>query len=111
VLDASLGRPGSGIEVVITSLPQESNPGSPHSHIEASGKTDSDGRCTDLLPPDPVPAGFYKVTFYTGEYFARTGRECFYPFVEINFHLKDPAEHYHIPLLLSPYSFTTYRGS
>jgi len=53
----------------------------------------------------------YKVIFKTKEYFEGTGRKCFYPWVEITFEVSNPDEHYHIPLLISPYSFTTYRGS
>jgi len=55
--------------------------------------------------------GLYKIVFKTKEYFERTGRKSFYPWVEITFEIINPEEHYHIPLLISPYSFTTYRGS
>jgi len=84
----------------------------------AIGETDSDGRCTNILPPRNSPdakeltaGGLYKVIFKTKDYFAKTDRKCFYPWVEITFELNDAEEHYHIPLLISPYSFTTYRGS
>ena len=93
--------------------------------------TDGDGRCSTLLPSSPrLEAGIYKMTFNTGEYFTASNRDTFYPVVEvrdcisafafyvqsfttpqITFHLAKPEEHYHIPLLLSPWSYTTYRGS
>jgi len=86
--------------------------------LMAAGETDSDGRCTNLLPPCDTPnaieltaGGLYKVTFKTKDYFAKTDRKCLYPWVEITFELSDKEEHYHIPLLISPYSFTTYKGS
>ncbi|KAG8805399.1 hypothetical protein FRC19_007906, partial [Serendipita sp. 401] len=94
--------------------------------------TDEDGRCTTLLAPQVLPAGVYKMTFETKPYFERTNRETFFPVVEVRyegrlalpphcdnsfqtlqiiFDLKNPEQHYHIPLLLSAFSYTTYRGS
>ncbi|KAJ8488126.1 hypothetical protein ONZ51_g3736 [Trametes cubensis] len=84
--------------------------------------TDYDGRCMQLYPEAApgqkredlikLQAGrLYKVVFKTKDYFESTGRKCFYPWVEITFEVPNPAEHYHIPLLISPYSYTTYRGS
>ncbi|KZO96437.1 Hydroxyisourate hydrolase [Calocera viscosa TUFC12733] len=110
VLDSVLGKPGSDIPVSVYRLTSTSD-GQPSSALLASGRTDADGRCTTLLPPGTLEVGTYKVCFDTGAYFAAGGRECFYPVVEITFFLKKPEEHYHIPLLLSPYSYTTYRGS
>lgn len=82
----------------------------------AEGVTDSDGRCMHLFNAHSERAALqagrlYKVVFKTKDYFERTGRKCFYPWVEITFTVENPDEHYHIPLLISPYSFTTYRGS
>ncbi|KAH9950989.1 transthyretin [Amylocystis lapponica] len=95
VLDSSLGKPP-----------------------RACSQTDADGRCMQLFPKDVAgtrlnleQGRLYKVVFKTKEYFERTGRKCFYPWVEITFEVANPEEHYHIPLLISPYSFTTYRGS
>ncbi|KAF9015638.1 hypothetical protein BDQ17DRAFT_58202 [Cyathus striatus] len=84
--------------------------------------TNADGRCLDLLPPtgseeakkedtDLKAGQTYKIVFKTKEYFERTNRQSFYPWVEISFVINNPGEHYHIPLLISPHSFTTYRGS
>jgi len=119
VLDSSIGKPVKGVEVSLQEY--RSVPGSANMNMfepMATGETDSDGRCTNLLPPRDSPdakelraGGLYKVTFKTKDYFAKTNRKCFYPWVEITFELNDTEEHYHIPLLISPYSFTTYRGS
>ncbi|WVR09777.1 hydroxyisourate hydrolase [Kwoniella sp. DSM 27419] len=119
VLDASLGKPAAGVRVsldVLSFHDAATEPGQ-ESAIElpqklASGTTNSDGRCTDLLSADSKLApGVYKMTFVTGEYFERTGTETFYPLVEITFSYSNPDQHYHVPLLLSPFSYTTYRGS
>lgn len=120
VLDVSLGRPAEGVEVNI----QTYHKGQRNVDIFnpfAHGATDADGRCLNLLPPrgsdearlqdKQVGAGTYKIVFKTKEYFEKTGRKCFYPWVEITFEIENPEEHYHIPLLITPYSFTTYRGS
>jgi len=85
----------------------------------ASGVTNADGRCMDLLSSDPYstqyvklePGGLYKIVFKTKDYFDRVGKATFYPWVEIPFAVINPDEHYHIPLLISPFSYTTYRGS
>jgi 5-hydroxyisourate hydrolase len=64
-----------------------------------------------LLPDRRLTAGIYRLTFVTGDYFASQGAEGFYPSVAVIFEVKDPAQHYHVPLLLSPYGYSTYRGS
>jgi 5-hydroxyisourate hydrolase len=76
-------------------------------------ETDADGRNNSLLPSTLKidKNAIYKMTFYTREYFSTKGVESFYPFVEVVFEVKEPDEHHHIALLLSPYSYTTYRGS
>lgn len=104
VLDAVSGRPAVG---VAAALEQRTDGGwSP----VAEGRTDDDGRIADLGPGDLEP-GTYRVTFDTGAYFAAAGVTGFYPEVTVAFRLDDPAAHYHVPLLLSPYAFSTYRGS
>ncbi|KAF9454116.1 Hydroxyisourate hydrolase [Macrolepiota fuliginosa MF-IS2] len=123
VLDASTGKPAEGVEINLQFL-QISVVGAGVDSFEplAKGVTNSDGRCLDLLPPrdseeaakektDPEMGQVYKVVFKTKQYFERTNRKSFYPWVEISFAIENPNEHYHIPLLISPYSFTTYRGS
>ncbi|KZS93160.1 Transthyretin [Sistotremastrum niveocremeum HHB9708] len=92
-----------------------------------SSETDQDGRCSSLLQPGELAPGQYTIIFNIEDYFTKSGRESFYPSVQvsqrarplhaqhlcdqISFNLKNPQEHYHIPLLISPYSYTTYRGS
>ena len=71
-----------------------------------------DGRIVDLLPPAaPLGAALYRLTFDTGAYFAARSRSCFHPRVAVEFMVDDPAAHYHVPLLVSPFGYTTYRGS
>ncbi|KAJ7597505.1 hypothetical protein C8J56DRAFT_1011889 [Mycena floridula] len=118
VLDSSTGKPAQDVQIRLQKFSPATSPDGPDIFSPlATGKTNSDGRCLDLLPGDSVEAkdieaGTYKIVFKTKEYFERTGnRKCFYPWVEITFELEQPQEHYHIPLLISPYSFTTYRGS
>ncbi|RDB28420.1 5-hydroxyisourate hydrolase [Hypsizygus marmoreus] len=121
VLDSSTGKPASGVQIRLQQL-EISDSGPDIFHPLAKGSTNSDGRCLDLLPPAGsgeertektalVAGQIYKIVFKTKEYFESTNRTSFYPWVEITFTIEDPNEHYHIPLLISPYSFTTYRGS
>ncbi|RSH79616.1 uncharacterized protein EHS24_009267 [Apiotrichum porosum] len=104
VLDASRGKPAAGVLVELHR---------PDNEVPiATGVTDADGRCTTLLPHGfHLDPGAYKMTFKVGEYFAAAKVDTFYPFVEITFNYSDPSQHYHIPLLLSPFSYSTYRGS
>jgi 5-hydroxyisourate hydrolase len=77
----------------------------------AAGTTNDDGRLADLLSPGALIAGRYRLEFATGEYFQRQSQQTFYPSVTIEFNVSQPTEHYHVPLLLSPFGYTTYRGS
>ncbi len=78
----------------------------------SSGTTDSDGRIMNLLyDGDSLDIGLYKMIFITGPYFERQGIPFFYPEIEICFLINNPKQHYHIPLLLSPFGYSTYRGS
>lgn len=107
ILDTSRGRPAAGVPVTLERL---SDTGA--AVVLARGVTDADGRIRDLLPAEPRPeAGMYRISFDTGAYYAALGVEGFYPSVTIVFHLRAPAEHHHIPLLLSPFGYSTYRGS
>lgn len=101
VLDAALGHPAAGIDVGLSG---------PSGEIIAVGVTDADGRVNDL-GPDILPAGDYQLEFAVGGYFASTGRKAFYPRVTIDFIVTDVDAHYHVPLLLSPFAYSTYRGS
>ncbi len=101
VLDTSLGRPGVGVAVVLR--------GADGSAI-GEGVTDGDGR-VGSIGPERLAAGDYRLTFATGPYFAGQGTTGFYPEVVIAFTIADAAEHYHVPVLLNPFGYSTYRGS
>ncbi|MER7556660.1 hydroxyisourate hydrolase [Nocardioides sp. NPDC126508] len=104
VLDTALGRPAAGVPVRLSRIdPDES------SVVLADAVTDDDGRVTDL-GPDQVPAGTYQLRFGTAAYYAATDQECFYPQVSVTFAVTD-RRHHHVPLLLSPFAYSTYRGS
>ena len=104
VLDASRGTPASGVAVRLATT---------DGHELASAVTDADGRVRELAAE--LPAGDYRLTFATGEYFAANGQKGFYPEVVVTFTVTDAdidsAQHHHVPLLLSPYAYSTYRGS
>lgn len=106
VLDTAKGCPAQGLTIT---LKQQSSDGS--YRTLAQGKTNSDGRITDLLQPNSLVVGTYQMHFDTGGYFRDNQNEGFYPEATITFTIKNTTEHYHIPLLLSPYGYTTYRGS
>lgn len=75
-------------------------------------RTNHDGRCEALLPPGhAITTGTYRLTFATGEYFKARGESSFFPVVEITFNITDVHRHHHVPLLLSPFGYSTYRGS
>jgi 5-hydroxyisourate hydrolase len=101
VLDAALGRPAVGVAVALLSA---------DGTLIGDGATDDDGRVPDL-GPDALPLGEYRIVFETGVYFAASGTDGFYPRVTIDFELADASAHYHVPLLLSPFAYSTYRGS
>jgi 5-hydroxyisourate hydrolase len=106
VLDTSLGRPAAGVGVVL-----EVGEGGGWREL-ARGRTDADGRCRDLLPPGTrLARGVHRLSFDSGAYFATRSVATFYPFVTVVFEVQEPSEHYHVPLLLSPFGYSTYRGS
>jgi 5-hydroxyisourate hydrolase len=106
ILDTSRGRPAAGVLVVL-----ERRSGEGH-HELGRGSTDADGRLRTLLPQGaPVDPGVYRLTFHTAAYFAANEGEWFYPEVTIAFEIRDSAQHYHVPLLLNPFGYSTYRGS
>jgi len=106
VLDTSRGHPAAGISVKLERLS-----GATNWQAIAEGKTNSDGRITDLLPSGSLVVGRYRLIFAVAEYFAANSVTSFYPQVTIEFHVTAPTEHYHVPLLLSPFGYSTYRGS
>ena len=106
VLNLENGLPSPGVNVTL------------EKHVDngwqplAQGVTNEQGRIGELFPAKlAFEAGEYRVVFKTGEYFKTTGRETFFPEIPVIFEVKNAEQHYHIPLLLSPYGFSTYRGS
>ena len=106
VLDTSAGRPAAGLLVRL----EQPGPGPSAAVPLASATTDGDGRVRDWLPAG-VPAGRYRLVFETGAWFRAAGRDTLYPEVMIDFEVQDGVAHYHLPLLLSPFGYSTYRGS
>jgi 5-hydroxyisourate hydrolase len=106
VLDTALGKPAGGILVTL-----EKQRGGEAWEELATGRTDADGRLANLLPPGRLERGLYRVTFETASYFRAQGLNGFYPCVQVTFEIREPEAHYHIPLLLSPFGYSTYRGS
>lgn len=107
VLDSVSGRPGVAIAVVL-----ERKTHSAGWQTVAEGMTNTDGRINDLLSPtEAFLPGHYRLRFETGPYFLVHGLEGFFPQISITFAVKDPMQHYHIPLLLSPFGYSVYRGS
>ena len=107
LLDTSRGRPASGVAV---RLELETADGS-WKQIGA-GFTDTDGRAKDLLPSRfALHGGVYRLVFDTETYFATQHIEGFFREVSVVFTIRDPTQHYHVPVLLSPFGYSTYRGS
>ncbi|XP_049660309.1 5-hydroxyisourate hydrolase-like isoform X2 [Accipiter gentilis] len=107
VLNIVTGLPAAGL---IIRLAQLQEPGLQWTEL-AQRWTDEDGRCLPLLARGQAKAGTYKLHFETAAYWQGQGHTSFYPFVEVVFTITDPAQKLHVPLLISPYSYTTYRGS
>lgn len=106
VLDTTTGKPGSGINAVL-----ERRTHTTGWQPLAQGITDGDGRINDLLRANEAfLPGHYRFIFETGPYYLLQGIECFFPQVTVSFVVKDPMQHYHVPLLLSPFGYSTYRG-
>jgi 5-hydroxyisourate hydrolase len=99
VLDSVLGRPAAGIAVRLFA----------GADLLAEGVTDRDGRCR--LVESATGLGIHRLVFATGQWFAEQNREAFYPEVVLTFAVAEPAEHHHVPLLLAPFAYSTYRGS
>ena len=100
VLDTSLGRPAAGVRVTLRR----------DNSLIGSGVTDDDGRVRDLLEKgSSLSIGDYTLSFSVSDYFA--DRASFYSDIQINFRISSESEHYHVPLLLSPFGYSTYRGS
>ncbi len=106
VLDTSRGRPAAGVRISL------------HRHVDGAwalvgaGVTDADGRLNTLMPSGSEAAtGRYRLTFETGAYVQQSGEPAFFSEVQVTFEVRHTGQHCHVPLLLSPYGYTTYRGS
>ena len=107
VLDTALGKPAKDVPVRLERLD-----GSGNWQMLSSTRTDQDGRCVQLLADaETLQPGHYRLTFDTASYFATEKVQTLYPTVEITFQVREGESHFHIPLLLSPNGYTTYRGS
>lgn len=104
VLDTSLGKPASGITVVLEKIEAES-----WKKI-GKGITNNDGRFSDFPDDKTIEAGIYRLIFDTQSYFKNKNKKSFYPQITIEFEIID-SSHYHVPLLLNPFGYSTYRGS
>ena len=107
ILDISIGRPAAGVAV---KLDRQADDGG---WVPVGiTRTDGDGRARDLVPDEePMTVAIYRLTFDIGQYFSAKEVESFYPEVTIVFSVSDASQHYHVPLLLSPFGYSTYRGS
>ena len=105
ILDTTIGKPAAGVTIILFG-------GENDEWTElARGTTNADGRINDFVNKDDLTHfGIYKMRFETKDYFDRSGKKTFYPYVEIIFEI-ELGQHYHIPLLLNPFGYTTYRGS
>jgi 5-hydroxyisourate hydrolase len=107
VLDTARGRPAEGVSVALESMTAQGI-----WLLAGQGVTDSDGRCRGLLDEGAtLEPGTYRLTFGTGAYFREQGIDAFFPQVAVIFAVAVATQHYHVPLLLSPYGYSTYRGS
>lgn len=107
ILDAASGMPAPGVRVVLAMASDDLL--APAGEVIAEGVTDADGRLG--LGPDTLAPGAYALTFATGDYFASRAITAFYPRVNIMFNVENGRVHTHVPLLLSPFAYSTYRGS
>ena len=106
VLDTSVGRPGVGISITLAR-----KSGDDTWETLSSATTDADGRAGGFVEAATFTPAIYRLTFATGEYYRTRDVNSFYPTIAIEFQVSSTSEHYHVPLLLSPHGYTTYRGS
>src|SRR5690349_6789312 len=109
VLDTALGRPAAGVPVTLERLDAGESTGA---RKLAEAVTDADGRVRELVPATAsLGVGTYRIRFDTGAYFRGLRTEGFYPEVSVVFEIRNASEHHHVPLLLNPYGYSTYRGT
>ena len=107
VLDTSTGLPASGITITFEKLDRTRN----EWIFVTQQKANQDGRASGFLTWQQIQPMIYRMRFGIQDYFGAKNIETFYPYAEVVFEIKDPTAHYHIPLLLSPFGYSTYRGS
>lgn len=106
ILDVSTGMPASGVSIQLEKLNEKTK-----AWVFVEKKvTDGDGRVKDFLDQRKQNKGIYKLTFFVKEYFSRRNKESFYPFINVVFQMQDD-KHYHVPITLSAYGYSTYRGN
>lgn len=106
ILDVAKGTPATGVTIKLEKYNEQTK-----AWLFVDEKvTDENGRITDFLKSGKSNLGIYKLTYFTSEYFKKEGTESFYPFIEVVFQIKDE-NHYHVPITLSAYGYSTYRGN
>ncbi len=106
ILDTSLGRPANGVEISLFQQQGE------NWQVLGSASTNEDGRVADFTGSSDVMApGVYKLRFKLDDYYQKLSVESFYPYAEVIFKIAGDGQHYHVPLLLNPFGYSTYRGS
>ncbi|RNI32611.1 hydroxyisourate hydrolase [Rufibacter immobilis] len=106
ILDISTGKPAPGVTVKLEKQDEQRKTWS----LVDTKVTDENGRIKDFLPYPQAGKGIYRLTFLVDAYFKAQRQESFYPFVEVVFQIRDK-DHYHVPITLSPYGYSTYRGN
>lgn len=106
ILDITKGAPASGVMIQLEKQNEKT-----HTWAKIDEKiTDENGRIGDFLKSDKSNVGIYRLTYLVSDYFKKNNTESFYPFIEVVFEIKDGA-HYHVPITLSPFGYSTYRGN
>lgn len=106
-LDTSCGKPAVGLELSLYKIQSDDT-----STLMATRTCDGDGRVKNLVDEqNEWQPGVYRIRFQSEKYFQSQGKDCFYPYCDVTFTILSPTNHYHVPLLLSPFGYTTYRGS
>lgn len=106
ILDVSKGKPANDVSIKLEKYNEQTKIWS----FVDEKKTDLNGRITDFLRSENSNLGIYKLTYYTSDYFKKDNIESFYPFIEVVFQIKDK-NHYHVPITLSAFGYSTYRGN
>ncbi len=107
VLDTAAGKPAEGVAIRLERQDQ-------HGDFKpiATATTNADGRAPNLLADDhPLMPGVYRLRFEIDNYFKKQGVDCFYPYAQVVFRIDKRGDHFHVPLLVAPYGYSTYRGS